>query len=196
MSAIQPTQKSDAGGPTPYRLAVAAYHRMIEAGVFAEGDRVGRIEGELHALPPINAGHAGKNKRLNRFFSRFVQDRAIVAVQDPLTLPEHSEPEPDLMLLRPRDDFYERTHPSPSDALLVIEVADTSLRYDPNIKIPLYAAHGVPETWLLDLTGRRIEVYRDPGPEGYRQILLPDRDPLIAPLLLPEVRFQVAELGS
>lgn len=195
MNAVQPRHESDVE-PSTYRLTVDVYHRMIEAGIFAEDDRVELIEGELRAMPPINAGHAGKNKRLNQLFSRRAQDLAIVAVQDPLTLPEHSEPKPDLMLLRPRDDFYEHTNPTPSDTLLVVEIADTSLSYDRNTKVPLYAAHGIPEVWLIDLKRRRIEVYRDPGPEGYRQILLPDREQFIAPVLLPEVPIQIAELWS
>jgi Uma2 family endonuclease len=195
MNAIQPNREQ-ALEPAAYRLTVAAYHRMIEAGIFAEDDRVELIEGELRAMPPINAGHAGKNKRLNQLFSRRAQDLAIVAVQDPLTLPEHSEPEPDLMLLRPRDDFYEGTNPTPADTLLVVEIADTSLRYDRNTKLPLYARHGVPETWLIDLKRRRIELHRDPGPDGYRQVLLPDRAQFIAPVLLPEMRIQVAELWA
>ena len=185
--------------PTPpaiYRLKVDAYHRMIAAGIFAEDDRVELIAGELRAKPPINAEHAGKNKRLNQLFSQLAQGQAIVAVQDPLTLPEHSEPEPDLMLLRPRDDFYEHANPTPADTLLVIEIADSSLHYDRDIKVPLYAAHGVPETWLLDLKHRRLEVYRDPEPAGYRQHLRPTPNQTIAPVLLPELRIQVAELWS
>jgi len=188
------TQAQRPAAPSTYRLRVDAYHRMIAAGIFAEDDHVELIEGELRARPPINAEHAGKNKRLNQIFSARAQGRAIVAVQDPLTLPEHSEPEPDLMLLRPRDDFYEHANPTPADTLLVIAIADSSLRYDRTIKVPLYAAHGVPETWLIDLVHRRLEVYRDPGPTGYRQRLRPDSDQSITPLLLPDVRIQIAEL--
>lgn len=180
--------------PEVYRFGVAAYHRIIAANIFTEDEHIELINGELRLMPPINADHAGKNKRLNRLFSRLVQDRAIIAVQDPLTLPENSEPEPDLMLLRPRDNFYEQTHPTPEDTLLVVEIADTSLRYDRTIKVPLYAAHGIPELWLLNLKNRSLEIYRDPGPNGYRQLLLPERDTTIALLLLPEVHIHVAEL--
>lgn len=107
------------GAPGRYRLKVDAYHWMIAAGIFAEDERVELIEGELRVMPPINAEHAGKNKRLNRLFSARLAElaaaRASVAVQDPLTLPERSEPEPDLMLLRPRADFYEGANPTPAD---------------------------------------------------------------------------------
>lgn len=193
MNASHPSPTGDADAPV-WRLSVDAYHRMIEAGIFAEDDRVELIEGELRTMPPIKAAHAGKNKRLNRLFSALAADRAVVAVQDPLTLPPSSEPEPDLMLLRPRDDFYEAANPTAADVLLLVEIADTSLRYDRNTKIPLYAAHGIPEVWLVDIPHRRVEVYRNPGPEGYRQILLPDKGQAIEPLLLSGLSIQLSDL--
>lgn len=177
-----------------YRLTVNAYHRMIDAGIFDKDDHVELIDGELRTMSPINASHAGKNKRLNRLFSVRVGERALVAVQDPLTLPEHSEPEPDLMLLRPRNDYYEGTNPTPEDVLLVVEVSDSSLRYDLETKVPLYASHGIPEIWLIDLRNRRLLVYRDPGPEGYRQVLIPDMSQTLAPVSLPGVEIQSSEL--
>ena len=128
-----------------FRLGVDAYHQMIDNGIFDQDDRVELIEGELRAMPPIKPDHAGKTNRLNRLLNLRVGDEALVTVQNPLTLPPHSEPEPDLMLLRPRDDFYERANPTPKDTLLVIEICDSSLRYDQEVKVPLYAAHGVPE---------------------------------------------------
>ncbi|EIC21277.1 hypothetical protein Thi970DRAFT_01472 [Thiorhodovibrio frisius] len=127
-----------------FRLGVDAYHQMIRAGIFDEDDRVELIEGELRAMTPINPDHAGKNKRLNRLLTLRVGDAALVSVQDPLTLAPRSEPEPDLMLLRPRDDFYEGANPTPADTLLVIEICDTSLGYDREVKVPLYAAYGCP----------------------------------------------------
>ncbi len=177
-----------------YRLRVDAYHHLIEQGVFGEDDRVELIDGELLRMPPINPGHAGKNKRLIQLFSTRIGNRAVLSVQDPVTLPEHSEPEPDLMLLRPQADFYELANPGPGDVLLLVEVADSSLRFDREVKVPLYARHRIPEVWLLDLKRKRLEVYRDPGREGYRQVLLPDRDQRIAPLALPEVEIAVADL--
>jgi Uma2 family endonuclease len=184
----------DADQPAVFRLAVDAYHRMIEAGVFDEDDRVELIDGELRAMPPIKADHAGKNKRLNRLLTLRAGDAALVAVRDPLTLQPRSEPEPDLMLLRPRDDFYESANPTPADTLLVIEVADTSLAYDRDVKVPLYAAHGIPEVWLVDLRHRRLDMFRDPGPDGYRQILRPDASQVVAPLLLPTLEVRVDEI--
>jgi Uma2 family endonuclease len=186
--------RSDCPDPGVYRLTVDAYHRMIDAGIFNEDDRVELINGELRTMAPIKAGHAGKNKRLNRLLSARVGDNALVAVQDPLTLPEHSEPEPDLMLLRLRDDYYETKNPTPEDVLLVIEISDSSLHYDRDTKVPLYAAHDVAEVWLIDLPARRLAIYRNPGPEGYRQILIPDRDQSVSPQLLPSVKIDLSEL--
>ena len=177
-----------------FRLGVDAYHQMIRAGIFDEDDRVELIEGELRAMTPINPDHAGKNKRLNRLLTLRVGDAALVSVQDPLTLAPRSEPEPDLMLLRPRDDFYEGANPTPADTLLVIEICDTSLRYDREVKVPLYAAYGVPEVWLVDLKHRRLDLYRDPGPDGYRQVLRPDPSEVVVPLLLPSLHLRVDEI--
>jgi len=176
-----------------FRLGVDAYHQMIDNGIFDQDDRVELIEGELRAMPPIKPDHAGKTNRLNRLLNLRVGDEALVTVQNPLTLPPHSEPEPDLMLLRPRDDFYERANPTPKDTLLVIEICDSSLRYDQEVKVPLYAAHGVPEVWLVDLQHRRLEIYREPGTDGYRLILRPDLTEVISPVLLPSLRVPVKE---
>jgi Uma2 family endonuclease len=177
-----------------FRLGVDAYHQMIDNGIFDENDRVELIEGELRAMPPIKPDHAGKNNRLNRLLSRRVGDEALVAVQNPLTLPPHSEPEPDLMLLRPRDDFYERANPTRNDTLLVIEICDSSLRYDQEVKVPLSAAHGVPEVWLVDLQHQRLEIYREPGTDGYRLILRPDAAEVVSPVLLPGLRVPVKDI--
>lgn len=177
-----------------FRLGVEAYHQMIHAGIFGEDDRVELIDGELRAMPPINPDHAGKTNRLNRLLTLRVGDTGLVSVQNPLTLAPRSEPEPDLMLLRPRGDFYEGANPTPADTLLVIEICDTSLRYDREIKVPLYAAHGVPEVWLVDLQHRRLELYREPGSDGYRLLLRPDPSEVLAPLLLPNLRIRVDDI--
>ena len=177
-----------------FRLSVRQYHRMIEAGILGEDDRIELIEGELTVMPPINPRHAGKTTRLTRIFSECVGDSALISVQNPLVLGDRSEPEPDLMLLRPRKDYYETANPGPEDVLLVVEIADTSLEYDRNVKIPLYAANGIPEVWLLNLQNERLEIHLDPGPSGYRKLLLPDPEHMVAPVSLPQAAFQVGML--
>jgi Uma2 family endonuclease len=140
---------------------------MAELGLLSPGSRVELIEGEVVDMAPMGPRHGGRISRLDRLFNRAVGDRAIVRVQVPLRLDNTSEPEPDLALVKPRDDFYEDSHPSAADTLLVIELCDTSLAYDLEIKLPLYAAHDVPEVWLLDLKGNELRVFHTPAASEY-----------------------------
>lgn len=169
-----------------HRLTVADYCRIAEAGIFGEDDRVELIEGEIIDMAPIGSEHTSSVKRLNRLFDRAVGEQAIVSVQDPIRLDEHNEPEPDIALLRYREDFYRSTHPGPADVLLIVEVADTSLRYDREIKLPLYARHGIPEVWIVDLENRRLEVHRRPEGETYREQICPAPNESVAPADLPD----------
>jgi Uma2 family endonuclease len=151
-------------------FTVAEYYRMAEAGILAEDDRVELIEGRIIAMSPMGSLHASCVNRLTALFSRQVGQIALVSVQNPVRLDEFSEPEPDLALLRPRDDFYAKQHPAPADVLLIVEVADTSRECDRQVKVPLYARAGIPEVWLVDLQGNLIEVYGQPTAEGYRSL--------------------------
>jgi len=155
---------------TRHRLTVADYYRMGEAGIFAPDARVELIEGEVIDMAPIGSRHAATVTRLNRAVSSAVGASAIVSVQNPLRLSESSQPEPDLMLLKPRADFYASAHPTAVDVLLLIEVADTSARYDHEIKLPLYARHGVPEVWIVDLAARQVRCFRAPAGDAYTGI--------------------------
>ena len=143
-------------------LTVQDYHRMGEAGIFAENERVELIEGQLIAMSPIGSPHFAAVNTLNRLLMRSVADRAIVSVQNPVRLNDRSEPEPDLALLRPRDDSYRLALPGPADVLLIIEVAATSIDYDRGVKSALYARHGIPEFWIVNLDLARVEVHRSP----------------------------------
>ncbi len=125
-------------------FTVAEYHRMAEAGVLGEDDRVELLEGEIVQMTPIGSRHAACVARLTHLFVDRLQGRAQVNVQNPVHLSERSEPQPDLALLRPRPDFYARAHPGPADVLLLVEVAETSSDVDWTVKIPLYAGAGVP----------------------------------------------------
>ena len=151
-------------------FTVSEYHRMAEAGIFSEDDRVELIEGELVEMTPIGSRHAACVKRLNRLLSQQVGQRALVSVQDPIRLGERSEPQPDLALLRPRADFYAPAHPGVEDALLIVEVAEASVDYDRAVKLLLYARSGIPEVWLVDLAGEAVEVYRRPTPQGSQEV--------------------------
>ncbi|MDZ7753974.1 MAG: Uma2 family endonuclease [Gammaproteobacteria bacterium] len=153
-----------------HRLTVADYHRMGEAGVFAPGARTELIEGAIIDMAPIGSTHAGALKRLNAAISRVVADKGVLSVQDPVVLGDLSEPQPDLALLRPREDFYARAHPRPEDVLLVVEVADTSVAFDRHTKLPLYARHGIPEAWLVDLPAGVLEIHRRPEEGAYTRL--------------------------
>lgn len=113
-------------------------------------------------MAAMGSRHAACVDRLTRIFSRVVEDRAIVRVQGPVRLSDRSEPEPDIALLVPRDDFYAERHPEPDDVVLLVEVADASRQFDRTVKLPLYASAGVPDVWLVDLEAGAVEVYREP----------------------------------
>ncbi|WP_448605575.1 Uma2 family endonuclease [Thermoflexus hugenholtzii] len=175
-------------------FTVEEYHRMAEAGILSEDDRVELIEGELVAMSPIGSRHAGVVDRLNYLLSRRAGEGIIVRVQNPLRLSAHSEPQPDVALLRYRPDFYASAHPGPEDILLIVEVAETSADYDRSVKIPLYARHGIPEAWLVDLLEERIEIYRHPTPQGYRSLHIAHRGETVRPTALPDLELSVDEI--
>jgi Uma2 family endonuclease len=156
--------------PARYLFTVGEYERMGELGLFHEDDRVELIEGEIIEMAPIGSRHAACVDRLNRLLTAAVGDRAIVRVQSPVRLGERSEPQPDLAVLRPRPDFYASAHPGPPDVLLLVEVADTTVAWDTEVKVPLYAAGGVPATWVVDLAGGGVHLFSDPGAPGYRRV--------------------------
>jgi Uma2 family endonuclease len=154
--------------PARHRLDVDDYYRMAETGILKHDERVELIDGEIIDMTPIGSAHAGKTNRLNRLVARAAADGlALVSVQSPLRLDAYNEPEPDLMLLRPRDDDYQASHPSAADVLLLVEISDSSLTYDRGAKLALYARAGVPEVWIVDIAGAAVEVYRQPKDDAY-----------------------------
>ena len=150
-----------------HRYTVEDYYRMAEVGILTPDVRVELIDGEVIEMPPIRAPHASVVNRLHTLLVEAVQGHALVRGQSPLRLDRHNEPEPDLALVRTRPSHYGSRHPGPKDTLLVIEVADSSLSYDRDRKLSLYARFDIPEVWLIDLSARTIRRYRIPGPTGY-----------------------------
>jgi Uma2 family endonuclease len=180
--------------PSRHRLNVDAYTRMAEAGILTDPRRVELIDGEIIDMPAIGSPHAAVTNRLARLFSRALHDEvALVSVQSPLRLDAYNEPEPDLMLLRPRLDDYRASHPGAGDVLLLAEVSESSLAYDRSTKLALYPRFGVPEVWIVDLLGGAVEVYREPkeGAYGSRERLTGGR---LAPALVPGATIDVARL--
>ncbi len=150
---------------THHRFTVDEYEQMIDQGILAENERVELIRGEVVEKMVIGPLHCATVNRINRLLTTRLLDLAIVSIQNPIVL-DDSEPEPDLAMLTPRDDFYAQSKPKSSDVLLVIEVADTSLAYDRDIKLPLYAQAGIQEFWIVNLAESKVEVYRQPLPSG------------------------------
>ncbi len=180
--------------PPRRRFTVEEFYRMLDAGIFTEDDRVELVEGDIIAMMPIGARHAACVKRLNRLLSRVLGEQVIISVQDPLRLDEKNEVLPDVTVLRFRPDFYANAHPGPEDVLLVVEVAETSLAYDREIKVPLYGRYGIPEFWLINLRDNVVEVYRRPFAQGYKETLVFEKGDTLTPALLPDVHIAVQEI--
>jgi len=169
-----------------HRFSVEQYHRMIDAGIFAPDDRLELIHGELIKMSPINRRHAACCARISYLLERLGR-RAMKRIQDPITLTD-SEPQPDIAIVRWRDDFYLVGHPTPPDIYWVIEVADTTITYDRGVKVPLYLSAGIPEVWLVNLDEDCLEVYRQKEPQILR------RGQSLTPLQFPEFVFGVDKL--
>jgi Uma2 family endonuclease len=175
-------------------FSVDDYYRMADAGLFPIDARVELIEGEVIEMSPIGNRHAGCVNRLSRFLNRAASDFAIVSVQNPVRLNDFSEPQPDIALLKPRDDFYSNSHPTPADVLLIIEVADTSVDYDRRVKLPLYARAGIPETWLMVLLKDFIEIHSQPVNGKYQKVQRLKRGRTLSSPTISGLSFKVADL--
>jgi Uma2 family endonuclease len=179
--------------PRRHRITVDEYHRMAEVGLLAPDARVELIEGEIIDMAPIGKDHTSIVDRLTRLFVRAVGDDAIVRIQGSVRLSQFSEPQPDVVLLKPRADFYRNQFATGADTLLVIEVSDSTLRFDRDLKVPLFARHGVPEVWIVDVQGDRLLVFgalREDAYLLYDSIARPQAMPVMA---LPGV---VVDLSS
>jgi Uma2 family endonuclease len=177
-----------------YRFTRAEYHRMVEAGILHEDSPVELIEGEIIEVSPIGRRHRSCVDRLNDLFVPLVREAAIVRIQSSLVLGERSEPEPDVVLLRRRADFYGQADETPADVLLVVEVADSSEGYDRLTKAPLYARYGISEYWIVNLNRDQVVVYRDPAPHGYATTRVARRGESISPLAFPNLAIAVDEV--
>jgi Uma2 family endonuclease len=178
--------------PRRHRITVDDYHRMAEVGLLAPDARVELIEGEIIDMAPIGTDHNSVVDQLTRLLVRAVGDDAIVRVQGSVRLSRISEPQPDVVLLKPRADFYRNEFAAGADTLLAIEVSDTTLRYDRDVKVPLFARSGVPEVWIFDLQNDSLLVYGSPSDGVYAR-----RDALARPrsMPVPSLRGAVVDLS-
>jgi Uma2 family endonuclease len=178
----------------PHRFTVAEYHRMAEVGILNENSRVELIRGQIVDMAPIGAPHLGMVNRLNRLLAVALAGRGILSVQNPVRLDDGSEPEPNVVVLRPRADDYATATPTPPDVLLLIEVADTSLDDEHAIKLPLYAENAIPECWIVNLLDRVVEVYRQPQNGRYTDTQRIGPGDTLDIALLPGAALPLADL--
>lgn len=183
---------SDAVTLRTRKFDVDEYHRLGEAGILHEDDRIELIEGKLVEMAPIGGEHATIVSRLNRIFSTQSDSTQLVHVQNPLRLNRESEPQPDLVLAR----FIRKSRDVPNfkDALLVIEVSDSTYNYDRKIKAPLYASAGVPELWIVDCQNLKVEVHTDAKDSEYSSIKIVDSAATLTPTLAKNINVRLADL--
>jgi Uma2 family endonuclease len=167
---------------------------MGEAGVFSPDDRVELIEGEIVEMSPIGEPHAASVDVMAEMLREALGRSVIIRVQNPIVLNDHSEPQPDISVLKRRDDFYRHAHPRTEDVLLVIEVSDSTLEYDRQIKVPLYARAGIPEVWIVNINEERVETFADVSGGTYQTTAFVSRGEEVQSRSLADLRLGVSEI--
>ncbi|SJM93005.1 conserved hypothetical protein [Crenothrix polyspora] len=180
--------------PTKHLTNLDEWRRLGEANIFPPGSRVELINGEIIDMAPIGSNHAGHVIRLINLFAPHIANKALINAQNPLQLGDLSEPEPDFMLMKPNATSYTTRHPKTDDVLLLIEVADSSLKFDQTHKLRLYALHNIPEYWLINLNDNCLEVYKKPRGEVYVEKTILYAGDIITLSQLPDISIQVADI--
>lgn len=181
--------------PRRLRFSVDDYHKMIELGMIDDYEKAEIIDGELVQKMTIGDAHAAAVNALNRFFSRNLPDSILVSVQNPLTLSEFDEPEPDIVLAD-LTKYDGRRHPRPAEVIIAIEVSDVSLRYDRNVKLPLYAEAGIGEVWIVNLPNQVIEIHREPKLGIYQRVDIFAPGQAVESRALPDLKIDVNKILS
>lgn len=194
LSRTEPDTQTDA--PRKRLFTRKEYHVMGKVGIFEHQERVELMEGEIISMSPVGSRHSSCILRMTEWFyeSGGLRGRAHIHSQNPVVVSDISEPEPDLMLLAYREDRYDFGKPRPQDILLLVEVADSSLSYDQNVKLPRYAEVGIPEVWIANLQDDRIESYTEPTPQGYRSTRIYNRSDTISPIAFPDFQINVTDI--
>lgn len=178
----------------PRRLfTVDEFHQMAEAAIFDEDDRVELLAGTIVQITPIGSRHAACVSRLIHVLSRQLGSE-LLRIQDPVRLDDYSEPQPDVVVVKARADFYRHAHPTAQDVLLLIEVGDTSVESDRSEKVPLYARSGVPEVWVVDLIASRVDVFRVPTGDGYLEHESVASGAVMRPRTLPQLEIPADQI--
>lgn len=177
-----------------HRITVDQYYRMAEVGLLAPDERVELIDGVIIDMAPIGSRCAGTASQLGEVLAKALGTRAILRSQSPIRLGGASEPQPDLAVLRRRQDYYKAAHPSAEDTLLIVEVSDTSARYDLQVRVPLYARHRIPEVWVVDLTEELLHVYRRPTGGAFTEQSSLAEPGVLALAALPDVEVDLSAI--
>jgi len=194
-SSVMNTTAPDQLAYVPHRFSVDAYFRMADSGILTESDRVELIDGQILVMEPPGPEHASRVSKVAYVFNRLlVERRVLIRTENPTLLGRFDAPQPDIAIVRWRDDFYVSAHPCSSDIHLAVEVAWSSAPGDRRVKSPLYARSGIGEFWLVDLQNARVDVYREPSRSGYQFLSILESDSTLCPLAFPDVEVKVSDL--
>jgi Uma2 family endonuclease len=178
-----------------FRLISAQdYHRMAEVGIFRPDERVELISGQVMRMAAKGTAHTAAVTRINRLFGDRLGARVLLRLQDPIALDNYSEPEPDVAIVKPDPLDYEEHHPTVADVFLIIEVADSSLKFDCEVKAIAYAKSGISDYWVLDVVGRKLHVFRLPTAEGYQSETILLEGVTVFPIAFPDCEIRVEEM--
>lgn len=175
-------------------FTIAEYDQLVETGILREDDRVELIEGDIVTMSPIGRRHAACVRKLTLVLGRLLGERTQISVQNPIAIPDWSEPNPDVALLVPRRDFYIAAHPGPRHVQVLVEVADTSLAYDTRVKAPLYARAGIRELWVIDLGSPSLVVFSRPRSGAYQRVKTYRQGESFCSERFAEITFNVSDL--
>jgi len=192
--AVEQTRQIEQTPGTAYRFTVDEFQRMGDIGIFRESDRVELLDGEIVVMNPISPGHSGRVRRMLRILMRELGDRALLDAQNPLQLRPQGQPQPDIVVLRPRADDYASAHPTAADVLLLVEIADSSLAHDRDTKARVYAQAGIADYWIVNFVDSTLMVYRQPVNGIYRSHHVLGGEDVVQPVAFPDVSIAVAEI--
>ena len=176
------------------QISVQDYHQMAESGILRPDERVELLAGQIIKMAAKGTAHRAAISRIEHLLREYLGDSVLICLQDPIRLDDYSEPEPDVAVVRPDPLYYEDHHPTPAEIFLLIEVADTSLKFDCEVKAPAYSRSGITEYWVLDVNDRKLHVYRSPSANGYQSETILAEALTIAPLAFPDCVITVQEL--
>ena len=176
------------------KFTVDEYHDFIEKGVFKPGERIELWEGEFIEMSPIGKRHAGTVSALSDILKDVFGKKFLVWSQNPIVLNDFSEPQPDVSLLKRRDDFYRNDSATAADVLLAMEVSDSTVKYDRDIKFPRYAENGIKESWLIDLENNRVEIHTQPTANGYKLVKILHRGDIAESTIFEEIKIAVDDI--